>query len=283
MSSEEEAFRQRVLDNWTSPETIAAWRRWHAKIALQQQAVSDAIIAAALIAPGKRVLDLASGSGEPAIQIAGIVGDGGRVVATDLSSGMLGVARENAIAAGRTNMSFETAEVEALPFGDASFDAVTSRMGIMFVVDIQRGLREIRRVLRPGGRAAFAAWGPFQQSTMFWSMIEPFARRASPPESPPGALGPMRFAVPGTLSDALRAAGFAGVDEITTLYPAPFAGTPEEQYEAFYELAAPPYFDELSDNERDAALSEALATLRDFYDGAAVRTNATVVIASGSA
>jgi SAM-dependent methyltransferase len=282
MPSQDDAFRQRVLDNWTDPQTIAAWRRWHGRIASQQQAVSNALIAAARIKPGQRVLDLASGSGEPAIQIAGIVGRDGHVVASDLSRGMLDVASEIARAAGRGNMSFETADAESLPFDDASFDAVTSRMGVMFVIDIQRGLSEIRRVLRPGGCIAFAVWGPFEQSTMFWSMLEPFARRVSPPEPPPGAPGPMRFAVDGSLSEELRAAGFHDVHEETRVHPAPWHGKPDEQWEAFDELVSPPWFDELDSREKQDAIDEAKARLRALYRDGKVQTSACVVIASAT-
>lgn len=228
------------------------------------------------------MLDLASGSGEPAIEIAGIVGPQGHVVASDVSAGMLGVAQENAASAGRTNVSFAATDIELLPFDDDSFDVVTSRMGIMFVVDVARGLREIRRVLRPGGRLAFAVWGPFERSSMFFAMIEPFARRCSPPEPPRGAPGPLRFAVEGSLSEELRAAGFRDVREATNVFAAPWYGSPEEQWEAFYDLIAPPYFDELENPERQTAVNEVMATLRALQRDGAVQTTACVTIASAS-
>jgi len=278
-----EEFRQRVLDNWTSDPTVAAWKRWHAKIAIQQRAVSDALIDAARIAQGQAVLDLASGTGEPALTIAKLVGPTGRVAGTDVSDGMLGVARDFARRDGIENAEFVACDAESLPFGDASFDVVTSRMGVMFFIDVARVLAEVRRVLRPGGRAAFAAWGPWSESTMFSACLDPFARRATPPDPPPDAPHPLRYAAAGTLSSALRAAGFNDVAEETLVVAAPFAGPPEEQWEAFCDLASPPYVDDMPEPDKSFATAEALETLRSLYDGNAVQTRAAIVIASATA
>lgn len=278
-----EEFRQRVLDNWTSDPTVAAWKRWHAKIAIQQREVTGALVAAARIAHGQRVLDLATGTGEPALTIARVVGNSGRVVGTDVSEGMIHVARENAQNAGLENITFAACDAERLPFEDASFDAVTSRMGVMFFIDVARVLAEVHRVLRPGGRAAFAAWGPWSETTMFSACLEPFARRATPPDPPPGAPHPQRFATPGTLSQALRAAGFKDVAEETRVFSTPWAGPPEEQWSAFCDLVSPPYVDDMPEPEKSHATAEAMTTLRSLYDGEAVQTRAAIVIASARA
>jgi SAM-dependent methyltransferase len=276
-------FRKRVLDNWTSSETVAAWRRWHAKIAIQQRAVTAALIEAAAIGEGQCVLDLASGSGEPALTIARTVGPAARVVATDVSDGMLGVARDFAREQGIENVTFVACDAERLPFENASFDAVTSRMGVMFFIDLAGSLAEVRRVLRAGGRVAFAAWGPLRESTMFSACLEPFARRASPPDPPPGAPQPLRFATAGTLSSALRSAGFRSVRETTHVFSAPWSGPPEEQWNAFCDLSSPPYVDEMPEPDKSQATAEAIETLRSLYDGRAVQTCAAVVIASATA
>lgn len=276
-------FRKRVLDNWTSDETIAAWRRWHAKIATQQRNVTLLLVEAARVGPGHRVLDLASGSGEPALTVARRVGPNGSVVGTDVSDGMLDVAREFGRDAGVDNVTFVACDAESLPFESASFDAVTSRMGVMFFIDLERSLAEVRRVLRPGGRVAFAAWGPLPESTMFSACLEPFARRTSPPEQPTGAPHPQRFAGSGSLSGALRAAGFRNVDEKVHVVSAPWLGPPEEQWKAFCDLASPPYVDDMPEPDKSEATAEALQTLRSLHDGTAVQTRACVIIASATA
>lgn len=276
-------LRARVLANWTDPQTFGAWERWHGKIARQQQAVSDALIEAAGIRAGCHVLDLAGGSGEPAIQIAGIVGPGASVCATDVSEGMLDVARRNARAAGAGDrLSFRVADAEELPFEANAFDAVTSRMGAMFFVDFARALAHIRRVLKPGGRVAFAVWGPQDRSLFFRTLVEPFTRYFTPPSPPPDAPQPFRFAQAGSLSNALRDAGFSGVQERTSVMPMPWYGPPEENWNAFDELASPAWIEYLSESERRAALDEVMLRLRALYDGEAVRLESAVVLASAA-
>jgi SAM-dependent methyltransferase len=195
---------------------------------------------------------------------------------------MLDVARDFARHEGSQNVTFVACDAERLPFETASFAAVTSRMGVMFFVDLERSLAEVRRVLRPGGRVAFAAWGPLPESTMFSACLEPFARRASPPDPPPGAPHPQRFAAAGTLSDALRAAGFSSVDEKVHVVAAPWFGAPEEQWNAFCDLASPPYVDEMPEPEKSEATAEVIETLRSLHDGTAVQTRASIVIASAT-
>jgi SAM-dependent methyltransferase len=195
---------------------------------------------------------------------------------------MLDVARDFARHEGTQNVTFVACDAERLPFETASFDAVTSRMGVMFFIDLERSLAEVRRVLRPGGRVAFAAWGPLPESTMFSACLEPFARRASPPDPPSGAPHPQRFAAAGTLSDALRAAGFSRVDEKVHVVAAPWFGAPEEQWKAFCDLASPPYVDEMPEPEKSEATAEVIETLRSLHDGTAVQTRASIVIASAT-
>jgi ubiquinone/menaquinone biosynthesis C-methylase UbiE len=153
-----DSFRTMGLDEWTAPATITGWRRWHSGFSVQLRAMADAVIEAARIRPGMRVLDLATGTGQPALTIARLVGPGGHVTATDISAAMLETAEENARAAGITNITFRQTDAHELPFADASFDAVTCTIGAMYFVEIRKALEEVRRVLRPGGRAAFACW-----------------------------------------------------------------------------------------------------------------------------
>ena len=139
--------------------TAAAWRRWHDKSVHFWRELTDGIIRAARLERGQRVLDLASGTGDPAIAIGERVGPEGHVVVTDIAPQMVEIARENAARSGAGNFSFEVVDAHAMPFADASFDRVTCRLGVMFFWDCQRALSEIRRVLKAGGTAAFVALG----------------------------------------------------------------------------------------------------------------------------
>lgn len=276
------ADRQMVLEEWTDAATVQAWKSWHPKIVVQQRAMTDALLAHARLARGMSVLDLAAGTGDPAITIAGVVGDGGEVTALDVSGEMLEVCEANARAAGRTNMTFVNADAESLPFADETFDRVTSRLGVMYFVDAQQALGEIRRVLKPGGVVAFAAWGPAEASPYVLCGFGPFMQRLNPPPPPPDAPGPMRYAAAGSLSNALGAAGFGAVAEEQQTIELSWPGSPEELWRHLYDVAVPmrPLFDGLPAAEREQAIAEAVAGYAHYDDGEQVRVPAAVIIAS---
>jgi SAM-dependent methyltransferase len=164
------------------------------------------------IAAGQRVLDLASGAGEPALAIARRVGDGGRVTATDLVPEMLAGARRRVAAAGLANIEFRVADMEAMPFEDASFDRVSCRFGIMFTSAPERALAETRRVLRPGGRAGFLVWGPRADISQF-EVFAAAAARVFGPDVDLDLERPFRFGRAGSLAGLMAAAGFAAAEE----------------------------------------------------------------------
>jgi SAM-dependent methyltransferase len=236
------------------------------------------------VRPGLRVLDLGSGTGQPALDLARAVGPAGQVAATDLSPAMLALAEGHARAAGLANIAFRQADAEDLHFPDEAFDAVTSRLGAMYFVDIRRALGEVRRVLKPGGHVALAVWGPGDQGTYVAGMLGPFFRRVTLPDAPSDAPTPFRFAASGALGGELRCAGFGQVDERTLIIPAPWPGTPEEYWQQFYEVAVPmrPVFDSLPPEEFARAKAEAIDLLRAEYDGSTVHASVAVVVASGA-
>jgi ubiquinone/menaquinone biosynthesis C-methylase UbiE len=151
------------LDSWGSSYRLVAAEKWKAKSAAMGRAVTDGLVAYASPRLGMQVLDLACGTGEPAITLAGQLGPRGHVVAIDLSSELLEIARGRAKSRGLSNISFQQADAHRLPFSANTFDLATSRFGVMFFHDVGEALRELCRVLKPGARACFAAWGPFEQ------------------------------------------------------------------------------------------------------------------------
>ncbi|GGK37358.1 methyltransferase [Deinococcus malanensis] len=110
------------------------------------------------VEPGQAVLDVASGTGTVALELASRVGTSGRVVGTDLAPRMVAQARSKA--QGIPQLSFELADASALPFPDATFDRVICASGLFFMPDMVQALREWRRVVRPGGLVAFSSFGP---------------------------------------------------------------------------------------------------------------------------
>jgi ubiquinone/menaquinone biosynthesis C-methylase UbiE len=282
MSSDTAKFEAKVKTEWIDDATAAAWRRWHAKSVRFWSELNDGLFDAAQLAPGQRVLDLASGTGDPALAVAERVGPGGHVVVTDLAPQMLDIAREHAAQAGLEHLSFEVVDAHALPFADASFDRVTCRMGVMFFWDCGRALGEIRRVLKPGGVAAFVAWGPVEQNDYMRTAVGPFKKRNPPPTPAPGAPTPYRFSAPGSLGAELRAAGFAKVSEETRNVRMAWPGPPEEMWTRLYEVSAPmrPYFNSFTPEVRAEAIKEAVAGLAKFFDGREVVTRAAIVVAA---
>jgi len=190
----------------------AFWDRWADVVAEWAARVNEPLIAAARLAPGMRVLDLASGTGQPALSIAERLGPRGEVVATDLVSEMLAGAKRRAAASGRSNIRFGLADMAALPFRARCFDRITCRFGIMFVPAVAAALAEVRRVLVPGGRAAFMVWGPRKDTTMF-RIILAAAERVLPADPANDLSIIFRFAEPGSLRAAFMQAGFRDVEE----------------------------------------------------------------------
>jgi SAM-dependent methyltransferase len=170
------------------------------------------LLDAAEVAAGHRVLDLASGAGEPALSAARRVGPTGRVTASDLVPAMLAGARRRVAAAGLDGVAFEIADAEALPFADGSFDRITCRFGIMFFPRPERALAEARRVLKSGGRAAFMVWGAQADNAVFALIAGAVADVFGPDAAAPLART-FGFAAPGSLIRLMTAAGFAEARE----------------------------------------------------------------------
>src|SRR5216683_7299029 len=102
----------------------AGWQKWWPVFEQAAQHVSDRLVELAGVKPGDRVLDIATGNGEPAVTAARRTGAAGRVLATDQSSGMLAIARERAAALGVTNLEFQETDAESLAVSERDFDAV---------------------------------------------------------------------------------------------------------------------------------------------------------------
>jgi SAM-dependent methyltransferase len=128
---------------------------------------------AAQIQPGERVLDVACGTGILAREVASRIGSAGRVVGVDPSPGMVAVAKQLAPA-----IEWREAVAESLPFPDQSFDAVVSQFGLMFFTDRRQALREMLRVLTPGGRLAVAVWDSLDNIPAYASEVALLERMA---------------------------------------------------------------------------------------------------------
>lgn len=163
------------------------------------------------VEPGQRVLDIATGIGEPALSVASRVGPAGRVVATDLSPQMLDIARGRASALGLTNVAFMEADAERLDFPDASFDTVLCRWGITSLPNPSNALVTIRRMLTRHGSFATAVWEAEPKGRPLASLATALAREMFDLPSPrPDAPSPSG-SVKSALAEEMARAGFADV------------------------------------------------------------------------
>jgi len=276
-------LRTRLKEEWTGERTVAAWRKWHAQIAAFTRGATEAILEAAQLRPGMRVLDLACGVGDPALSIAAQVGLSGRVTATDFGPGMMSLAEELARKKGLANIDFREANAESLPFADASFDILTCRFGIMFFPDLGKALRECLRVLKPGGRAAFVAWGKKEQP-FFTTTAGIVLKHVPVPPPPPDPDGPslFMFGERDRLRRALESAGFANVHEEDRIIPGRWSDSVEEYWEQFTEVAAPfrPLLDQLTPEQRAQARDESVLAVKKFWDGHEINLPLEIVIGS---
>lgn len=271
-----------VKPDWGSSFRLTAAEKWKAKSAAMGRDVTEALVSYAQPQEGMQVLDLASGTGEPAITLASHVGPAGHVKALDLSADLLAIAAERARQRGLTNVTIQQADAQHLPFPDNQFDLATCRFGVMFFPDAESALRDLYRVLRPRARACFAAWGPEDQP-YFSTSVGIVHRRVGGPLLAPGGPDPFRFARPGSLSEVLKRSGFTNVQEERRIVPWTWPGSVEEVWEQQQAVATPflPLLKRVPAEKWPEINAEVHAAIRKYEDGGAIKFGATIVLASG--
>lgn len=202
------ALKQREHSTWTA--VAPGWRKHDERLTQITKPVTERLLDLAGVGLGHHVLDIACGTGEPAIPAALRVRDG-HVVATDFVEEMLAFAREKAAAKGVRNVEFRRADGEGLSFPDASFDAVTVRFGLMFMPTPLACLTKAHQVLRPGGRIAVACWAGPEENLWASLPMRVIRRELEMPAPPPSSPGLFAFADRSRLESVLKEAGFRNV------------------------------------------------------------------------
>jgi SAM-dependent methyltransferase len=187
-----------------------AWDRRRADVEEMKAELTERLLAGLEPLAGKRVLELGAGTGELAARLAAAVGPTGSVLATDAAPGMVELLGKRL--AGLPNADMAQLDATELDQPAGSFDVVVFRMGLMLVVEPERALAGIRRVLRPGGRFATAVWGgphenPWMTTVGMAAMMQGLVQ-GGPPVGPGG---PFSLADPVDLEKRVRGAGFADV------------------------------------------------------------------------
>ncbi len=210
MNAQLEEIREQQRQSWNkfSP----GWRKWDDQTMDFLRPMGNAIIAALGPSGNDKVLDIAAGTGEPGLTIAGML-DGGRVVITDLAEDMLAIAKENAARRGIENIETIACDVCDLPFDDNSFDLISCRFGFMFFPDMQLAANEMFRVLKPVGKMATSVWNIPEKNFWVTAIMGTINKNIELPQPPPGAPGMFRCSKPGLMKEIFEKAGFKNVTE----------------------------------------------------------------------
>jgi ubiquinone/menaquinone biosynthesis C-methylase UbiE len=271
-----------VISRWS--ETAPYWEKHRAVIREMFAPVTQALIEAARITRGSAVLDLATGPGEPALAIAEFVGTAGRVLGVDPVPEMVEAARREANRRGLGNASFAVAQADALPAEKGSFDAVVSRFGVMFFPAPTDAIREMLRVLKPGGRIALAVWSYAERNPFHYVLSRVVERYVSSP--PPAADAPdaFRYAEPGKLKAVLSEAGAAAVSERVLQFTVRATASLEQFYTLRTEMSESlrNKLAKIPQHQMAELKRETLEALRPYSDDHAVTMPAEVLIVTGA-
>lgn len=202
-------YKATTLQQWEV--AAQAWDRWTPLLREWLGEATELMLDMAGLRAGSRVLDVAAGAGDQSLQAAARVGTTGEVLATDISPRILEHAAAQARSAGYANVRTEVHDGECLDVAAASFDAVISRLGLIYFPDQQRALRGMRQALKPGGRVAAIVYSTPDRNGFFSVPVSIIRARATLPPPVPGQPGPFSLGGAGVLEAAFRKAGFVDV------------------------------------------------------------------------
>ena len=207
----------RSKDQWI--ERSKAWTKTVAPGISADDTFNKMIIAETGILPGEKLLDLASGTGNPAISIAYSMNEIGEVFCTDLTEKMLNSARQRAKNLDLDIVKFIAADMGSLPFTDNIFDVITCRFGVMFSEDKVSVALESHRTLKKGGRAAYIVWGSYEENPPFHIPRREVYSYLGIEEGPTPERHSM--SAPGDLEEMLTGGNFSRVEERELRYTNP--------------------------------------------------------------
>jgi SAM-dependent methyltransferase len=188
-----------------------AWHRWGPTIEDWLGAATERMLDAAGVASGSRVLDVAAGAGGQSLAAARRAGPSGHVLATDISPALLDYAAKAAGDAGVTGIETREMDGELLDVEPGTFDAVISRVGLIYFPDQRAALTGMRDALRPGGRVSAVVYSTADRNGFFSVPVGIIRRHAQLPPPAPGQPGPFSLGAPGVAERALSEAGFHDV------------------------------------------------------------------------
>ena len=215
MAIDLDAYRKQSRETWGQMAT--GWEDRRDWLMAITGPVNDWLADKANPQPGQTFLEIAAGTGDLGFRVAERVRKEGRVISTDFSPEMVGVARANGQALGLTNVEHRVMDAENMDLDDDSFDGVVCRFGYMLMADPGAALKETRRVLRTGGRLAFAVWSGADRNP--WAALPgiTLVQLGHAPAPEPGMPGIFAMGDPDRIRELVGEAGFGepAVEEIT--------------------------------------------------------------------
>lgn len=203
------AFKEQQRRDWD--DQSQSWQAYDARQQRNAAETTRRMLELAGVQPGHRVLDVASGTGEPGLTAANVVGPSGRVLLTDQSPGMLAVAESKARSLGLGNVEFQVCDAEELRVDPESFDAALCRGALCLMPDAVACLRLMYGALKPGGRLAVLVVGRPAANPYFTTAYLVLSQYVDVPPFDPDAPGTFRFSDPDRLRSVIAEAGFREV------------------------------------------------------------------------
>ena len=265
--TDREAFKNATRIQWDRAAT--GWNQHGPQIRAWLRDATAAMMNMADVKAASWVLDVAAGAGDQTLDLAERVGPKGFVLATDLSGEMLELARRNLERAGQNHVKFRVADGENIPSVPSSFDVTICRLGLMLFPDPLQGLREMHRVLKPGGTACTMVFSTPQANPCIVLLMQTALMHvglALRDPYQPGSL--MSLGKPGLIDELFREAGFR--DVATTRVEAPLRLPSATDYLAFIRSSASPILQilgRLDPAAQQAAFDEMEERLRAFDAG----------------
>jgi ubiquinone/menaquinone biosynthesis C-methylase UbiE len=204
------AYKHGTRELWQN--AAAAWHRWGPQLEAWLGSATELMLDLAEVGPGSHVLDVAAGAGGQTLAAARRVGPNGAVLATDISPAILQYAAGEARRAGLANVATREMDGEHIEVQPESFDAVISRVGLIYFPDQRAALTGIRNALREGGRVAAIVYSTPDRNRFFSIPVSIIRRRANLPPPVPGQPGAFSLGPAGVLEQAYEQAGFRDVD-----------------------------------------------------------------------
>ncbi|MFY2823814.1 class I SAM-dependent methyltransferase [Ruegeria sp. MALMAid1280] len=280
MQFDADAFKASTMEQWNA--VANQWNRWGPLLDTWLGPATETLLDMCLVESGSNVLHVAGGSGQDALQSAARVGPTGRVVSTDISEELTTLAASNFEAAGLAHASAEVMDGERPETGKHQYDAVISRVGLIYFPDQIGSVRKQMAALKPGGRVGALVYATPQECRFFSDPVTVIRKHAGLPPPAPGVPGPFSLGQPGVIEDVFEQAGLSDIQSRKIEAPVMLESAKEclrfeqESFGALHQMLS-----DLDESAKEAAWSEVESALGQFEKNGRFTGPCVMIAASG--